>query len=285
MYYLAALPGLHQRITNVPNTPSTQTPEPYCYTTALYEGHTSNAGGAYISFGSGSNVFSSAYNEGEGYFGLFFNSNYTYNLNTPQVYTANPSLKCTAEVLVGGVYVGSNNIAVDVNGTYNFPQGVINFNDVKVNHFTSNSIPVGQLSAPTTAFNFTINPINRGYNGVGAISLTYPSNYVFGNQTEASFEVMNFISGFASKHLVLSQLDAQLSNVILYDFTNNNRLVDAFTGQSNFSFLLQSNTSTNSRKVYVTNEGAINLVPQLIPIHFVNYQLASHQGNFIIKLT
>ncbi|MEY2899339.1 MAG: putative signal peptide protein, partial [Bacteroidota bacterium] len=258
-YYLAAIPGVHKRVSLVNYNSSTQTPESYCWYESIYEDHSSYSGGLNVPFTLSSKVFPSTFDAGEGYFGLYFNSNYAYSLSTPDLYTSNNSLNASSTIYTASTRVIPNNLGVDINGVYTFPQGQLSFNTIQVNKFSSNSIPVANLTSGSNVFNFTINP-GGAYNGVSIITLRYPRGFSFTGINNIHFDVPLNASPFANKHLVSASFDNMSADVLLWDFDANLFIKQPYAnGMQGFDFELPSSTLTN-RHLYVCAAPQVNAI-------------------------
>ncbi|MCX8479129.1 MAG: C25 family cysteine peptidase [Chitinophagales bacterium] len=280
-YYLAAIPGVHKRVSLINYNSSTQTPESYCWYESIYEDHSSYSGGLNVPFTLGSKVFPSTFDAGEGYFGLYFNSSYAYSLSTPDLYTSNNSLNASSTIYTASTRVIPNNLGADINGAYTFPQGQLSFNTIQVNKFSSNSIPVANLTSGSNVFNFTINP-GGAYNGVSIITLRYPRGYSFTGINNIHFDVPLNASPFANKHLVSASFDNMSADVLLWDFDANLFIKQAYTnGMQGFDFELPSSTLTN-RHLFVCAAPQVNSITNFKPIRFIDFSQSSNQGNFII---
>lgn len=280
-YYITAVPGVHQRVNFANNNSSIQPAETYCWYNALYEDHSSYSGGLSVPFTSSSKVAPSTYDAGEGYFGLYFNSNYSYNLSTPDIYSGNSSLLASSQVYTASTRVLPNNLGVDINGSHIFPQGQISFNTIQVNKFFDNAIPVSTLSNNTTTFNFTINP-GGSYNAVSIINLYYPRAYTFSGLNRVLFDVPLNASPYANKHLLSTGFNNQNADVFLWDFDARVVMQQPYvTGQSGFDFELPSSTFS-SRRVFICASPQIGTISSFQPVTFIDYKQSAHQGNFII---
>lgn len=280
-YYIAAVPGVHKRVSLYNNNQSIQQAETYCWYESVYEDHSSYSGGLSVPFTNSAKVSPSTFDAGEGYFGLYFNSNYSYALNTPDLFSSNNLLTASSIVYTASTRVLPNNLGVDINGAYSFPQGQINFNTIQVNKFSSNNIPVSSLSNGSNTFNFSINS-GGSYNAVSIIKLRYPRAYSFNGLSNVQFDVPLNGSPYANKHLVSSGFNNMNSDVYLWDFDANILLKQNYiNGLQGFDFDLPSSTFS-SRHLMVCSATQINTVSTFVPIKFIDYSKPANQGNFII---
>ncbi len=280
-YYIAAIPGVHKRITLFNNNNSTQLAESYCWYESVYEDHSSYSGGLSVPFTSSSKVSPSTFDAGEGYFGLYFNSNYSYSLSTPDLYSVNSLLNASSLIYTASTRVMPNNLGVDINGIYPFPQGQINFNTVQVNKFYSNNIPITNLNNGSNTFNFIVNA-GGSYNGVSIIKLRYPRNFSFSNLNTVQFDVPLNGSPFANKRLVSTGFDNMNADVYLWDFDANILIKQNYvSGMQGFDIELPSSTLSN-RRLLVCAAPQINNITIFQPVRFIDYSNNANQGNFII---
>ncbi|MEY2830633.1 MAG: hypothetical protein RIQ33_2491, partial [Bacteroidota bacterium] len=265
----------HARINAITNLPSTQTPEPYFLKTSLYEGHASYAGGYYFNFGGGHYARPSSFDAGEGYFGLFFNTNTTYAMSTPNVYTNGPGF--SADIITASITPGNNNINIDINNMYSF--GNVLFSEVKENRFSGTNLPITALGNPSTPIHFR--DTTGTYEGVSAIKIIYPKTFDFGNSNNDYFQLDNNATAFSSKHLILNGVNALSGSVVLYDFDANIRITSVKNGNNAYEFLLPAGTLPQ-RNIYMADEYIYTTINTMEPRKFTNYQLLANQGNYMI---
>lgn len=118
-------------------------------------------------------------------------------------------------------------------------------------------------------------------NAIAYAELTYQKNFDFNNRTRYKFA----ISGSTGpKYIEIINYNDESTDPILYDFTNQLRIVGT-QGSNPHRFKLPGvSTATNLRELFITSQSTSNIVTitTLEPVNFINYGIFPMEANFII---
>ncbi len=220
-------------------------------------------------------IHSSAYEKGEGWTSDNILPGAALEDNTPNLYLypSGPAGSITATA--AGNYINARNITLMVNGT-EFGSFYVSGFDVK--NFPPVTVPISTLAGNAANVQF----INDGIGGdkivASGYELTYPRQFNFGGESLFEFELPGSATG---KYLVIDNFNNGGSNPILYDLTNNFRIVGDVSG-SQVRFVLPA--SATARKLVLLNAdaGSITGITSLTQRNFTNFSAAANQGNYII---
>ncbi|HSU28174.1 MAG TPA: C25 family cysteine peptidase, partial [Chitinophagaceae bacterium] len=226
----------------------------------------------------GSLVYSSSYDEGEGWTSNDIGSNVTLidNQTNLGVYTGPGAPDGSLKLNAAGNAYNPRNMQVSVNGNIIYDQPIDFYDYLKLN------IPVSlaYFSSGTA----TINIKNATVYGADRLViaqdiLTYPHIFDFGNARNFYFELPANING---NYLEIANFNHNGTAPVLYDFTNGTRYLGDISNPALVKFKLLP--SAAQRKMVLVSEDPVNVstVSTLTVKNFVNFSLAANQGNYLI---
>ncbi len=267
--------GTNLRLTPTTNTlPSGLPPEPYfMHTEGVYYRERLNPGYAAVV---GEYVFSSAYDQGEGFTSVELNPAVTKaitfsNLN---VYSGGGAPAPILKINASGNSLDPRVFTTKVNGTLVSTQTMDFFDYVKA------QIPltIAQISAGNAYTEIT--NTGGGRMVVAQVELNYPRAFNFGGAIQFNFELP---ANAAGNYLEISGFVHNSVPPVLYDFTNGKRYVGDISTPSLVKVALEPSAVT--RKLLLVGQNPsypVMAVTSLQQRNFVNYGLAANQGNYLI---
>ena len=262
-------------VNNVVGT--TLTPEPYFMNTrGVYYRSTVNPGYAAVV---GEYVYSSSYDIGEGFTspGISPGSGYALfqtidNLNT---YPGGPPI--SFRIAAAGNALNSRNIKVKLSSTVILDTAMDYFGYLKkqVNNLPSSLVPPD--NALVIIENTSVNAGDRM--SVSFFEFTYASKFNFNNARNFSFEMPATATG---NYLVIDNFNYGSTAPVLLDLTSGSRYTGDISTAGKVKFVLSP--SATLRKFVLVSQDASNINNVATPVqrNFVNYSIASNQGNYII---
>ena len=179
--------------------------------------------------------------------------------------------------VAGNSYLGGGRLVkASINGINYISQGLGPM-DAKI--MTSTSIPLSTFSSNVA--NTSVTVVNNNTNDhivAGFIELTYPRLFNFSGAANFSFKLPATAQG---NYLRISNFTIGTSLPVLYDLTNYRRYTaDTSNGIVQFALL----PSAAERLLVLVNEDAGNIktVSNFIQRNFINYSVASNQGDYLI---
>lgn len=242
---------------------------------ALYYKNAINQGFAAVV---GSYVYSSSFDEGEGYTsGEFVPANPLLSSLT-NLYVAasgpNASLKFSAV----GRALNTRTIRVSINSTVVAEREMNYFNSV-IDESATN-IPISLISSNTASFEFrnTSSAVTDRM-VVGMYELTYPRQFNFGGSSNFEFELEASATG---NNLVIDNFNYGSQPPVLYDLTNGLKITASILSASQVRVVLPA--SATKRKLVLISQDPSNIksVGAFKTRTFVNYGMAANQANYII---
>ena len=259
--------GIANDLTNLPAK------ETSCKQTVLLQQNAFfNAGRPYYLGNEG--LYKALFEAGEGFQGqinlINKNTPYTAAINTPGVINSG-----TAALRFG--ITGTSNTQHVTNVKFN------NSNIWDTTYFSysfnikSFSVQQSSLSASNN-LTFTANgPGAADNNTISFIEFIYNRDFNFNSSTTALFSVNGSLG---VKYIEVNGFNTQSASPILYDLTNNARIVGA-QGNS-LQFKLPSAPATADRQLFLFSEATIVTITELEPITFTNFSSPNRQCNFCI---
>ena len=245
----------------------------FLYTRGQYYNYAINPGYG-IDFGE--LVHSSSFDVTEGWATLPIYSGVTAydNSNPLQIYSGGPT--ASVSVVTAGNSANGRNISVAINGITidnNFVSGFA------IQKSTSNSIPLTSFANDESS----ISVENQGYGSdailLASTEITYPRKFNFDGQQQFYFELPASATG---KYLKIANFNYGTVAPVLYDMTNNLRIVGNITITDSVRFVLPA--SATSRKLFLSNiqNGNIINIASLSQRNFVNYSTVANQADYVI---
>ena len=279
-YFLTVNPaGNNLRFTDAANNVSgtTLSPEPYFMNVkGNYFKNQINPGFASLV---GSYVYSSSYDIGEGW-----TSNDIYpaqplqaGFNNLNVYTGGPGF--SVKFGVAGNAYNERNVRVKVFTSVIDDESMPYFNYLKKD---VTNLPISLLSDPNNVSIFFENTssVSTDRMVVSFDEITYPSKFVFNNQTNFYFQLPASTNG---NYLVIDQFNYGNTAPVLLDLTANKRYIGDISTPGQVKFVLPPSTAT-LRKFQLSSEDPSNLqnITNFQQRNFVNYSSTANQGNYLI---
>lgn len=279
--------GNNLRYTDDPNNVAgtTLAPEPYFmnvrgkyFKNKLNPGYARIAGGIYL--------YSSSYDIGEGWSSrdIYPGSPLTsaeIGITQLNLYRGDPNATATLNFsCAGNADNVVRNIRVKISNTIIYDEPMTRFTYLKKQ---ISGIPLSTFLDDNTlqvSFENTATETTDRYI-VSKVELKYPSTFNFNNQTDFYFE-LNAATG--GNYLVIDNFNYGNAAPVLFDITSNKRYTgDITSAPGKVKFVLPA-SSIPIRKFQLSSEDPtiINNVTSLQPRNFVNYGVASNQGNYLI---
>lgn len=225
-----------------------------------------NAGPTYLE------VHSSKYENGEGYTTPKYSlSTFNTTLNTPGFDAAAPFV-----TTIDAVGIGTNNsehhMVFALNGTTLMDTTFMGYQVVRIHEEIASL-----LSANTVSF--TSGPLSTDYQRYSYVDITYPRIFDFDNASRFRM-IMDEVTG-PTTYLELTDMDEKGTDPILYDLTNHRRMVGIVEADIT-KFHLPFNISEH--RLYITSQDLTDIkpAPPLSPVQFINFDLISEQGDFLL---
>lgn len=230
-------------------------------------------------------VYSSSYDEGEGWGSNEFRSAVQPGSNSPgspaqplnfmfndlKPYTSGPA--STLRMSVAGTAPNTRNIKTTLNSNPVFNNSLSAFAaSIMSGAVTTSSITNNTQLTVSSEFTTNVAPDRST---VGFAELTYPRTWDFNNRDNFEFS----LPASSSVYIEISNFNAGSSAPVLYDRTNNRRYI-ADVAAGKYRFVLPADAARNF--VLVSQTSGINTVAQLQPKTFVNYTASANQGNYLI---
>jgi Peptidase family C25 len=270
--------GVNLRLTPTNNdiAGNTLLPEPFFMHTAVtVYGEIFNAGYAAVV---GSNVYSSAYDVGEGYTSgsIYTGGSRSVQQANLNVYTGPGAPEATFKINAEGTALNPRQIIVKLNGDTILNQAMDFFDYVKA----TAPVTLAQISSGTANYQI-INGCTQpnDHMVVAKNELVYPRQFNFGNARNFYFELPANSNG---NYLEISNFNYNGVAPVLIDLTNDTRYIADISDPSLVKIALLP--SLNDRKLVLVSQDAGNIaaVTSFKQRNFVDFHLAANQGNYLI---
>ncbi|MEJ7611319.1 MAG: hypothetical protein WKF88_09095, partial [Ferruginibacter sp.] len=238
----------------------------------------------------GEYVYSSAYDNGEGYTtGDIVATTaapltYTENISGLNVYTAGPpnSLSVRAKTFANTDNSSRNTTLKIFSTVLGLP---IQSQNTSETVFNVSNQPISLLQNTSTApISITNTPITPGITDrivVASISITYPAVFNFNNQKSFSFDLAASATG---NYLLIDNFNFGTAAPVLYDISNGRRYIgDIVSVPGKVGFMLPP-SAIAQRKLILSNTEPANIISisALTTKTFINYNTAATRGDYII---
>ncbi len=224
----------------------------------------------------GEYVYSSSYDKGEYWASsdIYPTTNFTDNKSNLFVAPTGPDPVITFGA--SGNALNPRSVKVLVNNTQIIDTVMDFFNDFK----TSISFPLALIGSSSSTVKF-VNTASIATDRIviSHYELSYQREFNFGGRKNFPFELPAKPAGY---YLEIAGFSAGASAPVLYDLTNNERLVADVSVPGLARFVLPG--SASERKLVLVSEDASNLltVNSMVNKNFVNFQDPANQGNYLI---
>lgn len=216
-------------------------------------------------------TYYSRFEKGEGFVSPF-NQNQSFIIQPVSIFTAGPVSKLSLRYTTGtNIGSGTHNQIITVNGDILATDNFVGIQPIQHElNLTTSSLP----SEVEVKLDGTFN--NKDKSGVAFIKLKYPRIFDFEASQEFHFEMP---SSSSNTLLEISNFDAEGNDPILYDLTNNLRIVGTFDGTLVKVVLPPS---TEPRKLVLSSSvSAISSIQNLSETNFIDYSQEDVEFIFI----
>ncbi|MBI5858462.1 MAG: hypothetical protein HZB42_12530 [Sphingobacteriales bacterium] len=229
----------------------------------------------------GEYVYSSAYDQGEGYTSTDLGTGGARTENIPYLstYTGPGAPAPLLKVNATGNALNPRDFSVKVNGNQVASQTMDFFDYVKANI----PIAVSDISSGSAAIeikNNCLSPNDRM--AIARIELTYARTFNFpsGDLTNnISFELP---ANAAGNYLEITGFNYGTVNPVVFDFTNGKRYVCDISNPAIVKVQLDPSATTRKLLLASQDPAVMKAVTSLQQKNFINYSLAANQGNYLI---
>lgn len=216
------------------------------------------------------NYLKALFEEGEGFQGV----RSTFSLGSPFSMTiSTPGLVNSGNFEIKFAFSSNNSVphnnSIKLNNVALFDTS---FNNYKF--FAKTFIQPQSILQASNQLTFSSN-VSGSASSVAFGQITYNRDFNFTGLTTNLFSINGSIG---AKYIEIIGLDAQSTLPILYDLTNNARIV----GSSALQFKLPSAPASQERTLYLFSEATISEISITEPINFINYFNTVNQCNFCI---
>ncbi len=230
----------------------------------------------------GEYVYSSAYDQGEGWtsFNLFTGLTKTEGLPYLSTYTGAGAPVPVLKVNASGNALNPRTFGVRINGRQS-PEQTMDFFDYKKSVIPVTVADISSGSAVIDVKNNCASPNDRMV--IAKIELTYGRTFNFpvGDTTSnIAFELP--ASPVAGNYLEITGFNYGTVSPVVYDFTNGKRYICDITDPTRAKVLLAPSATARKLLLFSQNPAIIKPVTSLQQRNFVNYGLATNQGNYLI---
>lgn len=226
----------------------------------------------------GSTVYSSSYDEGEGYTSSAFGPATALASNNPNLFVYPNGPNARFSYSAAGLSLNVRNVRVLVNGNV--------MGEKEVNYLSSiidssyNDIPVNWLSSGSANIQFVnTSAVPSDRMVVGFFELTYPRQFNFGGQTLFRFQLPANENG---NKLVITNFNHGGVSPVVYDMTNGYRLLADISVPGQLQIVLPPSAVERNILISSLQTGIVRGVTGIGKRNFINYNLSSEQGDFLI---
>ena len=255
---------------------STLSPEPYFMhrATISFKNFYNDGFAAVV----GTNVFSSSYDNGEGYISAGFGPGAVFSQTLSNLFLDNKGPDVNFKYTAQGRRLNVRNISVSVNNTLIETREMNYFNSINDSLYIK--IPNALIASGSAKIDFrNLSPESSDRMALGMVELIYPRIFNFGGQTSFEFQLPANADG---NKLVIKNFNAEGVLPVLYDLTNGYRLMAQIDVSGDLVVVLPP--SAVNRKLVLASlaTARVNNVVEFQTRNFVNYSLSSNQGNYLI---
>ncbi len=225
-------------------------------------------------------VYSSSYDEGEGYTSSQIAPSAPLVANNSNLFVATGGPNASLTYSAAGRSLNIRTIRVSLNGTVLGERQMNYFNSV-IDNTSYTNIPLSQLSSNNANIEFrNTSTISTDRMVVGMYELSYPRQFNFGGQTSFVFELPASAVG---NNLVITNFNNAGVAPVLYDLTNGLRITADISVAGQVRVVLPP-SATARRLVLISTEASVvrSVTGGFQTRNFVNYLTTGTQGNFII---
>ena len=225
-------------------------------------------------------VYSSSYDEGEGYASSQIAPSGPLVSNNSNLFVAAGGPNASLTYSAAGRSLNIRTIRVSLNGTV-LGERQMNYFSAVIDNTSYSNIPLTLLSSNTANLEFrNTSAISTDRMVVGMYELTYPRQFNFGGQTSFEFEMPASVSG---NYLVITNFNDGGVAPVLYDLTNGLRIQTDISVSGQVRVVLPP-SAVNRRLVLTGTQSSVirTVTGGFQKRNFVNYLTASNQADYII---
>ena len=229
----------------------------------------------------GEYLFSSAYDDGEGYssFDIAPGYDFTQEIFNLHAYMAGPPNSLSIKVNAFGNADNTRNLKIKIGSSQVYSSPMPYFSGAKVE---INNLPLAYLPNPNYVPVYVIDSSDDSFDRIVVpyLSISYPATFNFNNQRNFYFELAAAPTG---NHLIIDNVNYGSAAPALYDMTSGARYIgDVVTTAGKVEFVLPA-SATLRKFMLVTQEPAnIQVINNLTQRNFINYANTSLQGDYMI---
>ena len=223
----------------------------------------------------GVNVYSSSFDEGEGWTSRGITSAKSLSINLTDLQTSATGSDAVLRINFFGGSQNTRNVAVLLNGSSVIaPFALPGYSSKDTTVQLSRAKLVGNVQ-----FDFLNNsPTSFDQYMIGQIEISYPRTFDFPNQSVFEFSLDASVN---DKLLEIASFKNGTNPPVLLDLTNNQRFIaETVAGKSRF--LIPADTRKRNFVLLSASGADVKAVNILSQQRFLNYSLAGNQGDFII---
>ena len=229
----------------------------------------------------GEYVFSSSYDQGEGWVGpdVFPCCALTISLDNMNVYAAGPPNSVIFTIAAVGNALHAREVFANFYAQTIYQSPMNFFNTIKD---TIRNIPLSALLSPNVL------PVSINGNStdptdriaVNCFSVTYPATFNFNNERNFYFELKDNAAG---NYLVINNFNNGGAAPVLYDYNTSRRYIGDISTPGQVKFVLPPSLDTLRRFNLMSQASSeVNLVTSLTPKTFTNFANTAIQGDYLI---
>jgi hypothetical protein len=225
-------------------------------------------------------VYSSSYDEGEGYASAQIAPSAPLVANNSSLFVASGGPAASLIYSAGGRSLNIRTIRVSLNGTV-LGERQMNYFNAFVDNTSYTSIPVSLLSSNNANLEFrNTSSISTDRMVVGMYELTYPRQFNFGGQTSFEFTLP---ASAAGNNLVITNFNNAGVAPVLYDLTNGLRITADISVAGQVRVVLPPSATERRLVLAGTQSSQVRSVTGGFQSRsFINYLITATQSNFII---
>ncbi len=220
-------------------------------------------------------VHSSSYEKSEGWTSDFIAAGTALQDNTPNLYLYASGPAGTISATAAGNYANSRNIMLKVN---NDTMGRFFVSGFDVRRFPDATVPISTIAGNAANVQF----VNEGSGNDKIVAsnytLRYPRQFNFDGQPIFEFELPG---GGSGKYLVINNFNYGATAPVLYDLTNNLRLLGDISAGP-VRFVLPASAATRKLVLLNAESGYITNIANLTQRSFTNFATVANQGTYLI---
>lgn len=268
----------NKRFSNIGNgLPTALTPEPFfMHKLGMNYANAYSPGFAAVV---GEFVYSSSYDEGEGYVSTQIGPATNFTANNSNLFVASTGPNASLRYSAAGRSLNLRSIQVWLNGTL-LGERPMNYFNAIIDNTSYGTIPLSLLSSNTANFQFrNTSTVSTDRMVMGFYELTYPRQFNFGGQSVFEFELSANASG---NYLVINNFNHGGVQPVLYDLTNNLRITTDISVPGEVRVVLPPSTTTRRLVLAGHQSGQIRSGSGFIVRNYINLANVSQQGDYLI---